>query len=108
MTRVIFATVGALAFLAFVHSQAVSVEAPWCAVTKEGGHWDCRYQSAAECQLRPDDVRFTPNSGHSGAQPKCPLSANSGDICHSFDYLVGARQLRRASRPRTANRETAL
>lgn len=50
MTRVIFATVGALAFLAFDHSQAVSVEAPWCAVTKEGDHWDCRYQSAAECQ----------------------------------------------------------
>jgi hypothetical protein len=50
MTRVIFATVGALVCLAFDPSQAVSVEAPWCAVTKDGDHWDCRYQSAAECQ----------------------------------------------------------
>lgn len=50
MTRMIFATVGALACLAFDPSQAVSVEAPWCAVTKDGDHWDCRYRSAAECQ----------------------------------------------------------
>jgi hypothetical protein len=51
MTRVIFAIVAALASVALDSPQAVGVEAPWCAVTKEGDHWDCRYISAVECQL---------------------------------------------------------
>jgi hypothetical protein len=50
MTRVIFAIVAALASVALDSPQAVGVEAPWCAVTKEGDHWDCRYSSAAESQ----------------------------------------------------------
>ena len=50
MTRVIFAIVAALASVALDSPQAVGVEAPWCAVTKEGDHWDCRYSSAAEYQ----------------------------------------------------------
>ena len=50
MTRVIFAVVAALASLALDPPQAVGVEAPWCAETKEGDHWDCRYRSVAECQ----------------------------------------------------------
>ena len=45
-----FAIVAALASVALDSPQAVGVEAPWCAVTKEGDHWDCRYSSAAECQ----------------------------------------------------------
>ena len=106
MTRVIFATVGALAFLAFDHSQAVSVEAPWCAVTKEGDHGIVgiiRLRSVNFDQM----MSALPPIADIRGQSKCPLSANSGHICHSFDYLVGARQLRGASRPRT-NRETAL
>jgi len=50
MTRAVLAVVAALAPIALVPSQAVGVEAPWCAVTKEGDHWDCRYWSVAECQ----------------------------------------------------------
>src|SRR5262245_28489558 len=42
MTRAVFAVVAALAPIALVQSQALGVEAPWCAVTKEGDHWDCR------------------------------------------------------------------
>ena len=34
MTRVIFASVAALASLTFDPSQAVGIEAPWCAVTR--------------------------------------------------------------------------
>jgi len=50
MTRAIFAVVAALASLALGTPRAVGVETPWCAVTKEGDHWDCRYWSVAECQ----------------------------------------------------------
>jgi Protein of unknown function (DUF3551) len=50
MTRAILAVVAALASLALALPQAGAVEAPWCAVTKEGDHWDCRYWSVAECQ----------------------------------------------------------
>jgi hypothetical protein len=50
MTRAILAVVAALAPLALVPLQAVGVKAPWCAVTKDGDHWDCRYWSVAECQ----------------------------------------------------------
>jgi hypothetical protein len=50
MARTFLAVVVALAPLALAQSQALGVEAPWCAVTKDGDHWDCRYWSAAECQ----------------------------------------------------------
>jgi hypothetical protein len=50
MTRAIFAVIAALVSLALEPAQAVAAEAPWCAVTKEGDHWDCSYRSVAECQ----------------------------------------------------------
>ena len=42
----------AAVFLAgeFFGPQPAKAEAPWCAVTKEGDHWDCSYRSVAECQ----------------------------------------------------------
>jgi hypothetical protein len=40
----------ALASLESEPAQAVAVESPWCAVTKDGDHWDCSYRSVAECQ----------------------------------------------------------
>jgi hypothetical protein len=49
MTRMIFAAV-ALASLAFDPPRAAGYDAPWCAVTKDGDHWDCQYRSFAECQ----------------------------------------------------------
>jgi hypothetical protein len=39
---------------------------------------DVRFGSLADIGLRLDDVRFTPQSGHSQRQSQCPLSANSG------------------------------
>jgi len=50
MIRAIFAVAAALALLALDTPQSVGVEAPWCAVTKDGDHWDCRYWSVEECQ----------------------------------------------------------
>ena len=54
MARVIFAAVVALAVALFALKPAKADEAPWCAVSKEGDHWDCHYRSIEEC--RPNVV----------------------------------------------------
>ena len=50
MTRMIFAGVAALAPLAFGLQSAAAYDAPWCAVTKDGDHWDCQYLSFEDCR----------------------------------------------------------
>ena len=40
-----------------------------------------RFGSKADIPASQSDVRFTPESGHSGARSKCPLSAISGHPC---------------------------
>lgn len=50
MTRVIFAAVVALAVAFFALEPVKAYEAPWCAVSKEGDHWDCHYGSIEECR----------------------------------------------------------
>ena len=47
------------------------------------------------------DVRFTPESGHQAARPKCPLSAKSGHSETPFDHLVGEQSHRLATRWQT-------
>jgi hypothetical protein len=37
-----------------------------------------RFGSKADISLTPDDVRFTPKSGHRNSAAKCPLCAKSG------------------------------
>jgi hypothetical protein len=59
---------------------------------------DVRFGSLVDILAVNCDVRFTPESGHSAVQDKCPLSANRG---HSLNYLVGA-----ACAGATANRST--
>src|SRR6516225_1463199 len=39
---------------------------------------DVRFGSKADISLSPDDVRFTPNSGHWLSVSRCPLCAKSG------------------------------
>jgi hypothetical protein len=53
MVRVLFAPVLALAVL-FGLQPTKAYEAPWCAVSKDGDHWDCQYRSLEEC--RPNVV----------------------------------------------------
>ena len=53
MVRVIFAAVVALAVL-FGLQPTKAYESPWCAVSKDGDHWDCQYRSLEEC--RPNVV----------------------------------------------------
>jgi Protein of unknown function (DUF3551) len=50
MTRAIFAAVVTLAVAFFALQPAKAYEAPWCAVSKEGDHWDCHYRSIEECR----------------------------------------------------------
>ena len=47
MVRVIFAAVVALAVL-FGLQPTNAYESPWCAVIKDGDHWDCQYRSLEE------------------------------------------------------------
>jgi hypothetical protein len=49
MTRMIFVS-AALGFLACGLQPAAAYEAPWCAVSKDGDHWDCQYRSIEECR----------------------------------------------------------
>ena len=65
MTRVIFAAAFALAVASFAPQLAKAYEAPWCAVSKEGDHWDCRYRSIEEC--RPNVI--TGNRGWCNPNP---------------------------------------
>ena len=53
MVRVIFSAVVALAVL-FGLQPTNAYESPWCAVSKDGDHWDCQYRSLEEC--RPNVV----------------------------------------------------
>jgi hypothetical protein len=49
MVRVIFAAVVALAVLLGLQPTN-AYESPWCAVSKDGDHWDCQYRSLEECR----------------------------------------------------------
>jgi hypothetical protein len=53
MVRVIFAAVVAPAVL-FGLQPTKAYESPWCAVSKDGDHWQCQYRSLEEC--RPNIV----------------------------------------------------
>jgi hypothetical protein len=44
----------------------------------DGCHADVSFGSKADMALVNRDDRFTPESGHSVLQGRCPLSANSG------------------------------
>ena len=57
---------------------------------------DVRFGSKADIAVVPQDVRFTPESGHSSAALKCLLCAKKltfapQQIATLFDQLVGAR-----------------
>ena len=54
MTRVISTAVVALAVAIIALQPAKTNEAPWCAVGKDGDHWDCQYLSFEDC--RPNVV----------------------------------------------------
>jgi hypothetical protein len=54
MARMIFVAVVTLAVVVFDLQPAKAYEAPWCAVTKDGDHWDCQYRSSEDC--RPNVV----------------------------------------------------
>ena len=43
-----------------------------------------RFGSKADISAFNSNVRFTPNSGHSGRQSACPLCATSGHWCYSI------------------------
>ena len=49
MGRMIFAAIASLAML-FSLELTNAYEAPWCAVSKDGDHWDCQYRSLEECR----------------------------------------------------------
>jgi hypothetical protein len=54
MTRMIFATIAALAG-AFFGPTAQAYEAPWCAMIENGKgsvYWDCQYRSFEDCYRR--------------------------------------------------------
>jgi hypothetical protein len=46
------------------------------------------YGPEADIQAHPTDVRFAPESGHSPAPSRCPLSAIGGSRLH-FEHLSG-------------------
>ena len=52
MTRTIFVVAAVLASLTFGRQPAEAYDAPWCAVSMDGGdmHWDCQYRSIEECR----------------------------------------------------------
>jgi hypothetical protein len=49
---------------------------------------DVRFGSKADVTLLDFDVRFTPKSGHSSAQSRCPLWAKSGLMQCSNHSLI--------------------
>ena len=51
----------------------------------------CPLWSLADIGACQSDVRFTPESRHSGDRLRCPLSANSCRQLGLLDQLVGAR-----------------
>jgi hypothetical protein len=50
MTHMIFAVAVAAGYLTFSLPAAAADVAPWCAVVKDGDHWDCQYRSLEECR----------------------------------------------------------
>jgi Protein of unknown function (DUF3551) len=50
MTRMIFVAAAALGSLACGLQPAAADEASWCAVSKDGDHWNCQYRSIEECR----------------------------------------------------------
>ena len=48
----------------------------------------------AEWRGAHPEVRFTPNSGHSGGELRCPLCANSRHQPSLLDHLVGTGEQR--------------
>ena len=55
MTRLIFATIAALAGVFFGLQPAQAYEAPWCAAIEKGTgsvYWDCQYRSFEDCYRR--------------------------------------------------------
>jgi Protein of unknown function (DUF3551) len=49
MIRMIFAAATALGSLACCLQPAAADETSWCAVSKDGDHWDCQYRSLEDC-----------------------------------------------------------
>ena len=80
MARVIFAAVVALVSLAFGLWPAAAYEAPWCAVSKDGDHWDCQYSSLEDCRpnvlagnrgwCNPNPYFVAEPTGHSPSQKR--------------------------------------
>jgi len=50
MTHMIFAVAVAAGYLTFSLPAAAADVAPWCAVVKDGDHWDCQYRSLEDCR----------------------------------------------------------
>ena len=50
MTHMIFAVAVAAGYLTSSLPAAAADVAPWCAVVKDGDHWDCQYRSLEDCR----------------------------------------------------------
>jgi len=74
MTRLLLTTAVFIAVVGLAQRPA-RAEAPWCAVTSEGGdvHWDCEYKSVEECApnvLAGNRGFCNPNPRYHGPEPR--------------------------------------
>ena len=49
MVRMAFAAALVLGSLAYGLQRAAADDTSWCAVSKDGDHWDCQYPSLEDC-----------------------------------------------------------